>query len=283
MRNEQTESPCVVVTGVSTGIGQSICRELIAADYTVFGSVRKRSDSDDLSAELGNLFFPLVFDVRNKESVLHAAQIVESQLQGQTLRGLINNAGIAAFGPLEFLDDSDFESSISVNLTGVRNVTNAFLPALRGTASERPGKIVNISSLSGILNTPMNGAYCVSKHALESLGEVYRRELLPSGIDVVSIRSGPIQSEIWNKSRVEEDAYEDATYQRMAHKAQRIMASAEKNALPASAIATTVIDILSGRKSRVAYHLSKGSWISLFLSVLPARWADRLIIRSLMS
>ena len=85
-----------------------------------------------------------------------------------------------------------------VNLIGTRIVTNAFLPLLRHDDRLQSGQIINISSLSGILNTPMNGAYCVAKHALESLGEIYRRELLPDGIDVVSIRSGPVQSEIWN-------------------------------------------------------------------------------------
>jgi NAD(P)-dependent dehydrogenase (short-subunit alcohol dehydrogenase family) len=283
MQHIVNDSPAVVVTGVSSGIGRVIARDLVAAGYAVFGSVRKPEDADELSAELGNLFCPLVFDVRDKENVRQAAKIVQSKMKGRALRGLINNAGIAAFGPLELLDDEDFQTSINVNLIGVRHVTNAFLPLLRGSESEAPGKIINISSLSGIVNTPMNGAYCVSKHALESLADIYRRELLPAGIDVVSIRSGPIQSEIWNKSRAQEDAYDDAAYRKMAAKARRIMARAEKDALPASAITNTIIDILAGRKKRVAYHLSKGSWISLFLSVLPTRWADRLITRSLMS
>jgi NAD(P)-dependent dehydrogenase (short-subunit alcohol dehydrogenase family) len=208
---------------------------------------------------------------------------VGSQTKGRVIRGLINNAGVAAFGPMELLDDDAFDLSIDVNLIGVRNVTNMFLPLLRGTKSETPGKIINISSLSGIVNTPMNGAYCVSKHALESLADIYRRELLPVGIDVVSIRSGPIRSEIWGKARVEDNTYDDETYQIMATKARRIMARAEKVALPANAIADTVFEILAGRKKRVAYHLSKGAWISRFLGLLPTRWADRLITRSLMS
>jgi NAD(P)-dependent dehydrogenase (short-subunit alcohol dehydrogenase family) len=283
MQQSVKNSPTVVVTGVSSGIGRAVVEQLIDDGYDVFGSVRSEEDASTLADQMGRKFRPLVFDVRDREKVKQAAEFVKSQLNGQVLRGLVNNAGVAAFGPMEILNDDDFDASIDINLTGVRTVTNAFLPLLRGRDSEIPGKIINISSLSGILNTPMNGAYCVSKHALESLADIYRRELLPAGIDVVSVRSGPIQSEIWNKARENGDAYDDVAYQRMATKARRIMRRAEKDALPASAIANTVIDIFAGRKKRVAYHLSKGAWVSRFLAVLPARWADRLITNSLMS
>ncbi len=283
MQQSVNNSPAVVVTGVSSGIGRAIVEQLIDDGYDVFGSVRNEEDANTLAEQLGHKFRPLVFDVREREKVQQAAEFVKTKLNGNVLHGLVNNAGVAAFGPIELLDDDAFEASIDINLIGVRTVTNAFLPLLRGTDSEIPGRIINISSLSGIVNTPMNGAYCVSKHALESLADIYRRELLPAGIDVVSIRSGPIRSEIWNKARADGDAYDDAAYQKMATKARRIMARAEKDALPASAIAETVIDIFAGRKKRVAYHLSKGAWVSRFLAVLPARWADHLITQSLMS
>ncbi len=283
MQKTNNNSPIAVVTGVSSGIGRAIVEHMIIDGYDVFGSVRNEEDAKTLSKQMGPKFKPLVFDVREREKVRLAAEFVKSQLNGQVLHGLVNNAGVAAFGPVEILDDEAFDASIDINLSGVRTVTNAFIPLLRGTESKSPGKIINISSLSGILNTPMNGAYCVSKHALESLADIYRRELLPAGIDVVSVRSGPIQSEIWNKARSQGDTYDDAAYQKMASKVRRIMRRAERDALPASAIANTVMDILAGRKKRVAYHLSKGAWISRFLAVLPARWADRLITNSLMS
>ena len=118
----------------------------------------------------------------DKEKIQSAAREVSSKLDGNPLAGLINNAGHALFGPMECLDDQEFEQSLLVNVSGTRNVTNAFLPMLRSTPRSPPGKIINISSLSGIVNTPMNGAYCVAKHGVESLGEIYRRELLPAGI-----------------------------------------------------------------------------------------------------
>ena len=81
---------------------------------------------------------------------------------------------------MNLLPDDKFRKQIEVNLFGVRNVTNVFLPLLgayKGFAGQ-PGRIINNSSLAGVFNTPFNGAYCVSKHAVESLGEIYRRELI---------------------------------------------------------------------------------------------------------
>ena len=276
----------VVITGVSSGIGEVISRHMMDAGYRVFGSVRKPEDANRLLDSHGALFQPLVFDVRDRKAVASAAQLTASKLGRQPLTALINNAGIALFGPMECLDDQEFEESIAINLFGTRNVTNAFLPLLRGTnyrdknssVAGYAGKIINISSLSGILNTPMNGAYCVSKHAVESLGEIYRRELLYSGIDVCSIRSGPIQSEIWAKNDGTEQVYENQGYTLMSNNAREIMQNAANNALPASVISNLVLDIIENRKRKVAYEIGAGSFVAkLFSSMLPARWVDRLI------
>ena len=274
----------IVVTGVSSGIGASICETLVKSGYRVFGSVRKKSDATALEAKLGDMFCALEFDVCEPQAVQQAAEKVTSMVQAEGVSALVNNAGLALFGPMELIEDNDFDHIMSVNVTGTRNVTNTFLPLLR-SGKQRFGKsrIINISSLSGILNTPMNGAYCVSKHAMESLGEIYRRELRPENIDVVSIRSGPIQSEIWNKNIEESIPYSDTVYKNMAIRSHKIMEHAKKSALPASVIAETVLDILQGRKKRHSYHCGRGRLISQILSstLVPRRLADHLIVNAL--
>jgi len=278
----------VVVTGVSSGIGDAIARYLMERGYRVFGSVRKLSDAERLVNSYNTLFTPLVFDVRHRDTVVASADLTREALGGMPLAALVNNAGLALFGPMECLDDKDFERTVAVNVFGTRNVTNAFLPLLRSTdrpdsSTKLAGKIINISSLSGILNTPMNGAYCVSKHALESLGEIYRRELLSAGIDVCSVRSGPIRSEIWTKNIEEKWAYENPDYTLMADNAQKIMRQAAETALPASIIAQLVLDIIESRKRKVAYEVGTGSMTAKILSsYLPARIADKLIGRALL-
>ncbi|HEX2619041.1 MAG TPA: SDR family NAD(P)-dependent oxidoreductase, partial [Phototrophicaceae bacterium] len=87
--------PAVVVTGVSTGIGYGITCVLIKQEFQVFGSVRKQADADRLKAEFGDNFTPLIFDVTDEQAVRRGADLVREQLKGQTLFGLVNNAGVA--------------------------------------------------------------------------------------------------------------------------------------------------------------------------------------------
>ena len=284
----------IVVTGVSSGIGESIARHMMDEGYTVFGSVRKWADAEDLQQKYSAAFQPMLFDVRDRENIQLAASNAKSTMEKnqQRLVALINNAGLAIFGPMECVNDQEFEDTVAINLFGTRNVTNAFLPLLRpeydrsvrlSEKRKKAGVIINISSLSGILNTPMNGAYCVSKHAMESIGDIYRRELYASGIDVCSIRSGPIQSEIWNKNIDNNTTYEDADYALMSANAQSIMRAASNNALPASVIAKLVQNIVERRKRGVAYAIGSGSLVARILSsVVPVRLADRLISRALL-
>lgn len=285
--NSQTKLPTgknVVVTGVSSGIGKGIARFLASKAYRVFGSVRKEADAADLRADFDGLIQPLVFDVCDGDAVRESAAFVRDAIGDEPLCALVNNAGLALFGPLEHIADDAFEHIMRVNVLGARVVTNAFLPLLRkDSKGAAPAKIINISSLSGIFNTPMNGAYCVSKHAMESLGEIYRRELYATNVDVVSIRSGPIQSEIWRKNLDDEVQYDGTIYEGLARSSQAIMRGAQKNALPAEMIAQLVWDIIEGRKKRTGYDLGKGAGLSRLLSAsfMPKRLVDGLINRSL--
>ena len=273
----------IVVTGVSSGIGKETARCLVKHGYRVFGSVRKSTDAEPLIEELGDNFQPMLFDVCDSDSVKAAASKASETIGISPLKAIVNNAGLALFGPIELLEDDAFEHIMKVNVIGARLVTNAFLPLMRGNADQGTKKIINISSLSGIFNTPMNGAYCVSKHAMESLGEIYRRELISEGIDVVSIRSGPIQSEIWRKNIEEEAPYKDTIYANAARRTQRIMQNAKKNALPPSVIAELALGIIQGRKRKLSYHVGEGARVSQFMSscFMPRRLADRLIHKAL--
>jgi NADP-dependent 3-hydroxy acid dehydrogenase YdfG len=146
----------VVVTGTSTGIGWGIAKVLTAKGFRVFGSVRKKTDAERLSAELGSRFVPLLFDVADEAAVHTAAAEVRAALDGETLAGLVNNASIAVAGPLLKLPIDKFRWQIDVNLVGAVIVIQAFA-ALLGTDRQlkgKPGRIVNISSVGGRVATP---------------------------------------------------------------------------------------------------------------------------------
>src|SRR5262249_5406941 len=151
----------IVITGASTGIGRATARELIARGFRVFGSVRKQADADQLSHQMGASFIPLIFDITDRDGVAAGAKKVRDQLGGATLRGLVNNAGVAIAGPLLELPIDELRRQMEVNLLGQLLVTQAFAPLL-GTDRARagkPGRIVMVTSTAGKNAFPFMGPY----------------------------------------------------------------------------------------------------------------------------
>ena len=141
----------VVVTGSSSGIGYQTSKTLIASGYRVFGSVRTNEDANRVTMELGENFIPLVFDVTDEQAVKDSVKKVSVLLNNQKLAGLVNNAGIAVFGAVQNLTAEEFKHQFEVNLLGVFHCTQAYMYLL-GADKDRhgvPGKIINISSISG--------------------------------------------------------------------------------------------------------------------------------------
>ena len=192
----------VVITGVSSGIGLAAAKSLLKAGFRVFGSVRKDADARRLAAELSPDFFPLIFDVTDEKAVKTAAARVRSALNGETLCGLVNNAGIAVAGPLAYLPIDEFRKQLDVNLTGVVIAIQAFAPllgvdkALKG----KPGRIINISSASGRKASPFLAPYAASKFGLEGMSEALRQEMMVFGIDVIVVAPGMVATSIWDKA-----------------------------------------------------------------------------------
>lgn len=280
--------PYVVITGVSSGIGRDAVRYLSANGYYVFGSVRSAEAKAEIESAYPDHFEALVFDVTDKPSVLKAAARVSERIGHRRLAALVNNAGIAEGGPMQLIEDSRFLKQLSVSVIGTRTVTNAFLPHLGAgpNAGDHrtgpPGRIINITSISGILNTPMNGAYCVAKHAQESLGEVYRRELMQYGIDVVSIQPGPVRSELWTKNIGSMDRFAASAYGRMVANADRIMREAERDALPAETVSRLIDSIIRASRPKLSYIVHKSKWRAwLMAKVIPARLVDRQLFKAM--
>src|ERR1700728_4742984 len=196
----------VVITGASTGIGWAASKLLLARGFRVFGSVRKQVDADRLKAEFGANFTPLVFDVTDEAAVLAAAREVRAALNGETLTGLVNNAGIAVAGPLLEISADQFRRQMEVNVIGPVIATQAFGPLLGSDPSLRgpKGRIVMISSVAGKSGNPLASPYSASKHAIEGLSESLRREMMLFGIDVIIVAPGAVKTPIWSKT--DEDA-----------------------------------------------------------------------------
>src|SRR3981189_880722 len=120
----------VVITGASTGIGWATAKLLLTRGFGMFGSVRKQADPDRLKGEFGANFTPLLFDVPDEAAVLAAAREVRAALGGETLAGLVNNAGIAVAGPVLELSADQFRPQMDVNVIGPIIATQGFAPLL---------------------------------------------------------------------------------------------------------------------------------------------------------
>src|SRR5580692_4420885 len=192
----------VVITGASTGIGWAASKLLLDRGFRVFGSVRKPADADRLKAEFGANFSPLLFDVTDEAAVQAAAREVRAALNGETLAGLVNNAGVAVAGPVLELSADEFRRQMNVNVIGPIITTQAFGPLLGADPQLKgpKGRIVMMSSVAGRNGNPLLSAYSASKHALDGLAESLRREMMLFGIDVIIVAPGAVKTPIWGKA-----------------------------------------------------------------------------------
>jgi NAD(P)-dependent dehydrogenase (short-subunit alcohol dehydrogenase family) len=171
---------------------------------------------------------------------------------------------------------------LEINVMGVFNVTRAFLPNL-GTASPRtdaPGRIVNVSSVSGRIAYPFMGPYAASKHALEALSDSWRRELLLYGIDVVVIQPGAIKTPIWDKASGISREFSDSDYGKILEKIDLL--ETKRKALPVKKVARIICRVLGCRRPKARYVIPD-AWVKYWLGprFLPDRWLDWIIKRML--
>jgi NAD(P)-dependent dehydrogenase (short-subunit alcohol dehydrogenase family) len=270
----------VVVTGASTGIGWGCVNVLIADGFRVFGSVRKHADADRLSKEFGANFTPLIFDVTDDAAIAAGAKQVEAALAGETLFGLVNNAGIAVPGPLLYLPIDDFRRQIAVNLTGQLSVTQAFLPLLGADPSRKgaPGRIVMISSVGGKNAMPFLGPYSASKFAIEGLSESLRRELMLFGIDVIVIGPGTVATPIWDKAdAVDVAPFAQTPYAPALLKIKAFMVANGKKGLPPERLGEVVMNALTTARPKTRYTITPTPLQNFMFNVLPKRMVDSVI------
>ena len=274
----------VVVTGASTGIGKDAARILVENGYRVYGSVRKQEDANKLSEEFGSNFAPLLFNVTDEAAIHEAAKQVRDELRGETLFGLVNNAGMAVAGPMMHLPIESFREQLEINVTGQLIVTQAFLPLLGADRSLKgtPGRIINISSGSGKSASPFAGAYVTSKHALEGLSESLRMELMLYGIDVIVVAPGPIVTPIWDKAEQEDpDQYRDTDYYEAGIIFQKYVIKRGRSGLPVEKVSEVILDALTADKPLVRYRITPQPFRSWLMSLLPKRFMDNLIAKNL--
>jgi NAD(P)-dependent dehydrogenase (short-subunit alcohol dehydrogenase family) len=274
----------VVITGASTGIGWATAKLLLDRGFRVFGSVRKQADADRLKTQFGPNFIPLLFDVTNEAAVLAAAREVRAALNGETLTGLVNNAGIAVAGPVLELAADEFRRQMDVNVIGPIISTQAFGPLLGSDPSLKgpKGRVVMISSVAGKSGNPLMAAYSASKHAIEGLSESLRREMMLFGIDVIIIAPGAVKTPIWSKAEeVDVSGYKNSPFFPALERIRKFMLQLGQTGLPAEKIAEAIAEALTSANPKVRYQLTPDPMRHLMGAVLPKRMVDKIIAKRL--
>jgi NAD(P)-dependent dehydrogenase (short-subunit alcohol dehydrogenase family) len=270
----------VVVTGASTGIGWGCAKVLTASGFRVFGSVRREVDAERLARDLGANFTPLIFDVTDEAAVAAAAKRVDAALRGETLFGLVNNAGIAVLGPLLYQKIEDFKQQIAVNLTGHLIVTQAFAPLLGADRTRKgaPGRIVMISSVGGKNASPFLGTYNASKFALEGMSESLRRELILFGIDVIVVAPGTVATSRWDRpDAINVAAFADTPYAQAFARLKVHMITNGRRGLPPQQLGETVKTALTAARPKARYTVTPDPIETLVANALPKRVVDTII------
>jgi NAD(P)-dependent dehydrogenase (short-subunit alcohol dehydrogenase family) len=187
--------PHVLVTGASSGIGRATALRLAASGYHVFAGVRKPADGVALAQAAAGEVTPVILDVTDAQQITSAVTSIASHAGDAGLAGLVNNAGIGVFGPLELIPLEQFRRQLEVNVTGQLAITQAALPLLR---RER-GRIVMIGSIGARFTPPFIGPLAASKSTLTTMSNALRQELAPWGIRVTLVEPGSIRSEAVDK------------------------------------------------------------------------------------
>jgi len=194
----QNEKKYVLITGASSGIGLATTKLLAENDFFVIAAVHSCNGLkiiEKLNKEINKNILPIILDVTNFEEIKKQFTALHPILNENGLICLINNAGIATPGPIEFITPSLLNQQFQVNLTGVLAITQTALPYLR----KAQGKVINVGSISGRYVTQFLGAYSSSKFALRALTQTMRLEFELWNIDVTYIEAGNIKTPIWDK------------------------------------------------------------------------------------
>ncbi|MEA2361664.1 MAG: hypothetical protein QOD71_809 [Thermoleophilaceae bacterium] len=269
----------VLVTGASTGIGEATALHLKELGFDSVGAVRKEEDAERLRSRG---LRAVKLDVTDSGSIAAA----RAELGDAPLTGLVNNAGIAVAGPLEFLPLDQLRNQLEINLVGQVAVTQQFLPSLRAGG----GRIVNVSSIGGRVALPLVAAYNASKFALEAISDSLRRELHGQGVDVIVIEPGGVRTPIWRKGNeladeIEQDMPPEAKrlYGPMIEALRReTVKIAEKTGIQPREVAEVIGKALTAKRPRTRYLVGTDAKIRGPLAkVMPDRLMDRAIARQL--
>ena len=280
MKAAPVQKKTVLVTGCSSGIGLATAHFLRSRGWQVVPTARKSADLDTLRAAG---FDPVSLDVSDSASIAQATREVLETFDGQ-LGAVVNNAGFGLTSAVEDSSRAMWREVFEVNVFGLQELTNRFIPVFR---KQGYGRIINISSVLGELSLPLAGIYSASKYAVEALSDALRRELFNSGVTVSIVQPGPIETHFSKNLAVRTEQYKlnpgspfsafcrEAVETRKTGRAPR---TAERFVKPPEAVAETILHGLESPRPKIRYRVTAVAHVgALMRRVLPAACLDALM------
>jgi NAD(P)-dependent dehydrogenase (short-subunit alcohol dehydrogenase family) len=194
----------VIVTGASSGIGKYTVLKLAECGYQVFGLARRYDKLANILSYEGlskDLFIPIEFDITNSETFDDILNNIISKTKENIIYGLVNNAGYVEPGAVEDITMDNLRKQFETNFFGLVEFTKKVLPLMmiqRDVGAGVEGRVVNVSSLAGLISLPLIGAYSAAKHALEAISDALRMELWDKNIKIITINPGSIETNIYD-------------------------------------------------------------------------------------
>jgi len=264
-----SNAPVVLISGCSTGIGRALAVEFAARNWRVFATARKQTTVNDLKSMNMET---AALDVTDEKSITACVNYVI--LKTGRIDMLVNNAGLLLIGPLVELENSELRRQFETNVIGLAALTRAVVPHMIG---RRAGKIVNISSVSGVLPTPFAGAYCSTKAAVTAFSESLRVELKPFGIQVVTVQPGGIKSNLSGNADKELERFRKTPYGPIQEFIVARANASQENATPAEEFAKKLVDELVKERTPRFIRLGKDSTLLPLIARCPRAFIDALL------
>ncbi len=268
----------ILITGCSSGIGLDAAHGMRARGWRVFASCRQQRDCDRLRAQ--GFDSPLI-DYTDSDSITSGLQQV-LDATGGTLDALFNNGAHGLPGAVEDVPIEGLRLIFETNVFGWHELTRQVVPVMR---AQGHGRIVQNSSVLGLVAFPWRGAYVATKYAIEGLTDTLRLELRDTDIKVILIEPGPVTSKIrvnaipvferfidWKSSALRQ-RYEDTLLKRLYESS-----GPDKFELPASAVTAKLAHAVESKRPRPRYYVTTPTYIAGYLRrILPTRAIDRIL------
>ena len=278
-QNETLNNRAILITGCSSGIGLSVAHGLRKRGYFVIASARKPHDVALLQTEG---FTALQLDLADSSSI-RAAVDETLRITSGRLFAVFNNGAYGQPGAVEDLTRDVLRQQFETNLFGTMELTNLLIPALR---KQGYGRIVQNSSVLGLVTLPYRGAYNASKFALEGISDTLRQELTGTGIFVSLIEPGPIESRFrenafaaYQKNITTDASAHRDTYLNMEHRLQKVGPAAPFT-LPPEAVLKKVIHALESARPKPRYYVTFPTYLlGTLRRIFSTRLLDKVLLK----